>query len=273
MNARLRLALAAGLAALLASGCVTTVDNPEREEIPEEAAKLNVQLGANYLRQGKLDLAKEKLDKALSQDPSLATAHTYSALVYDQLGEAEDAETHYRRSLRLAPGDSATLNLYGAFLCRQDRATEAEEYFVKATADPLYRTPWAALTNAGVCLLRVPDQDRAEAYFRRALSTNPRYPDALWHMARLSYERKVYHHAGSALARRADRAPARRRRRRRELRTPPARGLPGVDRDPLPHRVGARWRSRLRRARARPAGWSRRRRPATGCGPRARSSD
>ncbi len=175
--------------ALALSGCVTTSDShPPVESEPAEAATYNVQLGANYLRSGNLELAKEKLEKALIQDPSLPDAHTYAALLYDSIEEEAKADFHYQRSLKLAPGDSATLNLYGAFLCRHDRIEEADEYFVAATRNPLYRTPEAALTNAGICVLRVPSRSRAEAYFRQALQSNSRYPAALWQMTRLSFE-------------------------------------------------------------------------------------
>jgi type IV pilus assembly protein PilF len=186
-------ALVAVLALALAhAACVTTTNGaPPPEESPGEAAEYNVQLGANYLAQGRLELAKEKIEKALEQDDSLPVAHTYAGLLYDRLNEVDKASFHYRRALRLAPNDPVALNLYGVFVCRQGDPAGAEQYFVKATLDPLYRTPEAAFTNAGVCLLRDQQQERAEGYFRRALESNPRYADALWEMARLSHSRSL----------------------------------------------------------------------------------
>jgi type IV pilus assembly protein PilF len=99
---------------------------------------------------------------------------------------------------------AATLNLYGAFLCRNDREEEAERYFAQAAKDRRYRTPEVALTNAGVCLLRKPDPDSAEAYFRQALVANPRFADALWHMSRLSFERGNYLQARAFIQRYAE---------------------------------------------------------------------
>jgi type IV pilus assembly protein PilF len=198
-------AFLAALTGALLAGCVTTTSvDPAPAMEREEAAELNVRLGAEYMRQGKLDLAREKLEKALEQDPQLADAQTYAALVYDQLGEVAKAERHYQRSLRLQPGVAATLNLYGAFLCRNDREEEAERYFAQAAKDRRYRTPEVALTNAGVCLLRKPDAAAAESYFRQALVANPRYPDALWHMSRLSFERAGYLQARAFIERYAE---------------------------------------------------------------------
>jgi type IV pilus assembly protein PilF len=42
----------------------------------------------------------------------------------------------------------------GAFLCRLGRFPDAEKYFLRAVEDPFYKTPAAALANAGVCAAR-----------------------------------------------------------------------------------------------------------------------
>jgi len=189
---------------VLLSGCVTTTQvDPTPKKEPEEAAQINVQLGAEYLRQGKLELAQQKLEKAVEQDPQLASAQTYLALVYDQLGEDAKAEAHYERSLKLEPGVASTLNLYGAYLCRHDRVREADKYFEQAAKDRRYKTPEVALTNAGVCALRA-DQDAAEQYFRQALAVNPKFQDALWHMSRISFDKSNYLQARAFLQRYAE---------------------------------------------------------------------
>jgi type IV pilus assembly protein PilF len=197
-----------GLSAFLLTACVTTT-GPELmpAEQPGEAAEINLRLGAEYVRQGKLDLAQEKLEKAIEQNPNLASAHTYLALVYDQLGDDAKAEKHYQRALRLQPGDATIANQYGAYLCRHNREKDAVRYFDEAAKDRRYRTPEVALTNAGVCLLRVPNQDGAEAYFRKALAAKPNFVDALWNMTRLSYDRANYLQARAFLQRYAEVGP------------------------------------------------------------------
>jgi type IV pilus assembly protein PilF len=193
------------VATLVLAGCVTTTNfDPKPPEDPAEAAQINTQLGAEYLKQGKLDLAREKLEKAIEQDPQLPSAHTYLALVYDELGDTDKAEKHYERALRLEPGVATTLNLYGAFLCRHDREKDAERYFEEAAKDKRYKTPEVPLTNAGVCLLRVPDVKAAESYFRQALELNPKFQDALWQMSRLSFEGSNYLQARAFLQRFAE---------------------------------------------------------------------
>lgn len=190
--------------ALTSSGCVTTeeVPLPGSEPNLEEAARLNTQLGIDYMRKGQLDLALEKLKKALDQDPDLATAHSSIAFVYARRGENKLAEKHYREALDQNSEDPFTLNNFGVFLCGQGETKDAEKYFLRAARTRDYATPEAAWTNAGVCLRRDPKHAaRAEQYFREALRINPQFPDALAQMAQLTYEKKDHLRARAFLQR------------------------------------------------------------------------
>src|SRR5690606_36245143 len=133
----------------------------------------------------------EKLKRAIRQDPQLGSAHAGIAYVYQNLGEPQRAETHYRKALGFSPDDPALKNNFGVFLCSRNRAYEAEPYFAEAVQDSRYRTPAAALTNAGRCLMSL-KPEQAERYLRRALQIDPAYREALEVMARLSYEQGDY---------------------------------------------------------------------------------
>ncbi|MEJ2604153.1 MAG: type IV pilus biogenesis/stability protein PilW [Gammaproteobacteria bacterium] len=184
--------------ALILAGCVTSHSGrPDSKGSPAEAARINYELGAEYMRQGNLELARERLERAVSQDPDLAAARSALALVYDKQGDTELADDQYRSAVRLAPDDASVQNTYAVFLCQRRRYDDAVEYFSRAAANGRYGTPAAALTNAGVCLLQKPDPVAAEGYFRRALQRNPGYNEALLQMAALSLER------GNALRARA----------------------------------------------------------------------
>ena len=192
---------------LMGSGCVTTSDHEALPTSPEEAARYNTQLGVGYLRQGRLKLAKEKLEKALEQDPTQAEVHTAVAFLYEQLGETRKADSHYRTAVRLDPDNPTALNNYGVFLCRHGQPGKAERYFLEALGNALYPTPEAAYTNAGVCARRTEHIDKAEFYFRRALNQNPRFADALWQMADLSFDTENYMAARAFLQRYMSSAP------------------------------------------------------------------
>ena len=90
-------------------------------------------LGAGYLRQGNTELAIERLQRALAQDPRLVEAHSTIAVAYDQIGKLEDAERHYSRATQLNPNNGAAANAYAVFLCRQNRYADAAPFFRRAS--------------------------------------------------------------------------------------------------------------------------------------------
>ncbi len=169
---------------LLLCACVTTGDTGLHES-PAAAGAANVQLGAAYLQQGNLPVAKEKLEKAAKQSPKDPVVHGMLGLLYHRLGDDKQAEKEYRSALDLAPGDPEQLNNYAIFLCDIGRADEGVNRFEEAARNPLYRTPWAAYANAGVCLRGAKRDSEAMPLFVRALQVNPSYSEALLQIAEL----------------------------------------------------------------------------------------
>lgn len=183
MALRASAAVAALLAALALAGCTTTHSGPKTSDT--SAAEYNVQLGYAYLRQGNLPVAKEKLERALEQDPSNPAVHSALGLLYERLGDPKAADRHYSSALRLAPKDPEIENNYAIYLCRNGRAVEGVKRFEQAARNPLYRTPEAAYTNAGVCQRGAGLFAEAEANFRRALQLRPNYAEAAFQLGDL----------------------------------------------------------------------------------------
>ena len=196
--------IAATLVLALAACTTTEVSPPGGQTQPDlkEAARLNTQLGIDYMRKGQFDLALEKLEKALDQDDDLGIAHSAIALVYQRQGEAKLAGKHYREALDLNADDPVTLNNFGIFLCGQGDVREAEEIFLRAAKHKDNQIPADAWANAGVCLRREPKaRERAEGYLREALRLNPSHANALALMAQYSYDKKDYLRARAFLQR------------------------------------------------------------------------
>lgn len=187
---------------LVVQGCTSTTAVSRGSG--DDVARANLNLGVGYLRQGRPDLALESLQRAIDENSRLADAHSAIALAYDQLGNREDAERHYRRATQLEPGNGAAANSYAVFLCRSSRWGDAEPFFRRAFENPSYPTPAAALTNAGVCAMEAGDTEKAEQYFRRALTQNSRFPDALSGMMELAYQQGNYLQARAFLQRYTD---------------------------------------------------------------------
>jgi len=161
----------------------------------EQASAVNVQLGIGYLEQNNLELANEKLSKALRQDPNSASAHNAFAILQDRLLQTEKAEYHYRKATTLDPTNSRAANNFGAFLCRHGRELESEKYFLQALKNPLYSTPEFAYTNAALCLLQVGEQretEKAKEYLRKAIAARSDFGPALLAMAQLLFDQGQY---------------------------------------------------------------------------------
>ncbi len=178
--------------ALFLGACVSTTTTPggnitsnsskEREKKRQSASVLNVQLGIAYLHQGNLPLAKEKLDRAMQQEPHEPSVHSAMALLYDRVGRPSDADREFREALKLGPHDPDTLNNYAVYLCRVGRTDEGVKFFLDAANNALYSTPAAAFTNAGVCLRAAKRYDQATAQFQRALVVRPNFAEAAYQL-------------------------------------------------------------------------------------------
>jgi type IV pilus assembly protein PilF len=157
-----------------------------------DAASINVQLGVDYLKQGNLELAQSKLLRALQEDSHSADVHSALALLDERLGKARDADKEYQRALRLSHDAPGVLNNYAVYLCSHGRPDEGVKYFEEAASNPLYRTPWAAYTNAGVCLQGVHRDQEAMQRFTRALQINPNFADATLLASGLEFSEQHY---------------------------------------------------------------------------------
>ncbi len=192
-----------GRAALLAlaacaliglGGCRSTSgDIPKYTESQrEKAAQANLQLGLGYLQQGNLALAKGKLERANIEDPHNADIHAALGLLDERLGKDKEADREYREALSLAPGDPAMLNNYAVYLCSHGRTAEGVRNFELAATNPLYRSPWAAYTNAGVCQRQAHHDNEAAQLFMRALQSNPAYAEAVFQASDLDLMQQKY---------------------------------------------------------------------------------
>ena len=175
----------------LLTGCVNSDGRKDLKQESSEytAGKANIQLGTAYLQQGKFALAKEKLDKALAQNPKDPDVHTSLGLLYDRTGEVKLADKHFREALRLAPDRPDLSNNYAIYLCKNGRVDEGVERFSAVAANKYYRTPEVALTNAGVCLRGANKNDEAQKTFAAAIKARPNYSEATVQLAALHLER------------------------------------------------------------------------------------
>jgi type IV pilus assembly protein PilF len=196
-------------ATIVASGLVTlticlggcTSNNSLGKPQPEKAAEINLELGVEHLRKGNLQQAKEKIDRALEQNPRYGKAQLVAGMLYNRLGDQGKAESHYERAISLEPQNPEFKNNYAVYLCTQKKYERGQKIALQAAADPLYKTPEVAYLNAGNCALSAGDMKTAEDNFRKSLTAKPRFGEALFQMADLEYRQTEYMSARAFLER------------------------------------------------------------------------
>jgi type IV pilus assembly protein PilF len=172
------------VAAVALDGCASQKRAAQKKG---DASDYNTQLGIAYLRQGDVPLAKEKLDRALQESPDNPKVHSARAMLFDRMGEPKLADSEYQTALHLAPDDPDVSNNYAVYLCQLGRTDEGVRRFEVVARNALYRTPWVAYTNAGVCLRSAKRNADAAKNFKQALQQRPNFAEAVYQLADLQF--------------------------------------------------------------------------------------
>jgi type IV pilus assembly protein PilF len=176
--------------------------SPEKsDDSARKGAETNTALGRNYMDRGQYEVALEKLKKAVAFDRTYAPAHTVLAVLYEKIGDTEQAGKEYKLALQYDPGNGAVNNNYGAYLCATGNSKDADRYFEAAIKDPFYPTPAIALANAGSCALERGDLDKAERFLRQSLEYDTQLGSSLLPLAEISFLRGEYLKARAFLQR------------------------------------------------------------------------
>ena len=205
---------ALGIVSLLLAGCGKTgvrqaetgdaTGNLGSPTVRNSPAQVYIDLSAAYLRENQLTESYKNAQKAVIVDPKFSNAHFMLALVQQRLGQDEAADKAYRKAIALDARNPVALNAYGSFLCEQKRFDDADGYFRRALANPLYNTPWLAWHNAGQCNELAGNAERAESDYRGALQANPRFAPSLLGMAKIGFQDENYLSARAYLQRYAE---------------------------------------------------------------------
>lgn len=192
-------------AALLVSGCVTTqsaVDDslapvrPLADQTPssdaESRAKVHTELGEEYLGSARYGVALDEAKAALQSQGDYALAFLLQAKVYMYLGDNVLARDNFEHAVSIAPRDPDINNAYGWFLCSQGQEREGLAHLALAMRNPYYGTPTRPYANAGLCYLRLKDEQNARASFAKALEADPNNHLALFQLADIAYRERQY---------------------------------------------------------------------------------
>lgn len=174
--------------AVLVAGCVTTKRGGYTDKTDEKKAfETSLQLARSYIAQSNWDQAKRHLQFAESVEENNPDTLEALALVFQNTGELETAESYYKRAIKQVPDRVRIRNNYAAFLFAQQRYAEAAEELEVVVKDLLYERRAEAFVSLGRCYLQLDKLDKAENAFRRALLMDKGNATALLSMAEAVY--------------------------------------------------------------------------------------
>ncbi|HNW79223.1 MAG TPA: type IV pilus biogenesis/stability protein PilW [Candidatus Competibacteraceae bacterium] len=177
------------LATVLLAGCASSAD----KDFKRNVAEANFKLGIGYMQSGHLEVAAEKLLKALQYDDDYPEAHNALGVLYEEMREYSPATDHYQRAISLKPDYTLAKLNYARLLCTGEpvRTAEGEAEFRRIAADPANAGATAADAYAGLasCALKRDDLEQAEAALRQSLDSDPSNASALYDLAQLNQRR------------------------------------------------------------------------------------
>ncbi len=174
---------------LILAACSTTPANKAQAPKQDETYVLQ---SVRYMHAGKLDEALASIQQALEVNPKSADAYTVAGLIYNKNNQPEQAQRYLQRALSIDPNHSAAQTNYASFLCKHDKPFEAEKIFLAAATNNKNPQTEVAYTNAGLCVMGIPDTIKASNYFSKALQINPKSPVPLYQLAKIQYSSYQY---------------------------------------------------------------------------------
>ena len=173
---------------------ITSCSSTPSKKAPPQDEGYVIQ-AVQYMNAGRLDVALASVKKALELNPESADAFTVAGLIYNKNNQTEFAERYFKRALSFDPNNSSAQTNYASFLCKHDKPLEAEKIYLAAAKNKNNSQPDIALTNAGLCVLGIPDKVKATHYFSAALKINPKLPAPWYQLAKIQYGNYSYENA------------------------------------------------------------------------------
>jgi superkiller protein 3 len=151
----------------------------------EEAIRRN-NVGADLLRQGRLDEAIAELRRAVEVDPNYAVAQFNLAYAYERRDRIDEAIAQYRKALEIEPKNLLGHNNLGVLYDKKGLYDEAIAEFEQALRiDPSNATARGNLENAKKSKDIFQEREARIAEARKEVEARPKDPAAAYNLARL----------------------------------------------------------------------------------------
>lgn len=175
-----------GLAMLLATltACQSTPNLPtsatyqggiKRNYDGSEVARVRTNLAAQYIRDRKLDSARQQLEQAFEANNRYAPAYDMMGVLLQSEGSSNNlakADEYFRRAISLDANFVQARNNYGQYLAHMGRYGDAITQFEIAGATLGYDGRSLALENLGIVYLKINQKAKAKQAFMRAIDAD-----------------------------------------------------------------------------------------------------
>ncbi|MCH2040699.1 MAG: tetratricopeptide repeat protein [Saccharospirillaceae bacterium] len=185
--------LAAAMLTLLLSACVTVVESPfNKKASPDKAVENYTQLGLAYIKNGRFDWARQRLNRALDINPDFAPAHDAMGLLWQAEGELDLAEESFKTAISLDEQFSQAKHHLGRIYTRTKRFEEANDELTVVAGNRYYENRVAAHNDLAINAYRWGKPDLAVKSYRESLRIMPYNVDALGNISTLLFEAQNY---------------------------------------------------------------------------------
>lgn len=137
-------------------------------------------------------IAMAEVDKALELRPRSAEALTLKGMIYDQMGDINNALVYMQRAVSIEPNNGTYVHNYGNELCIAQRYADGIAQLQRAAemqTNTRRSQSWAAM---GACYRSIGDLARAEGAFLQALQLEPSNMAANYQLAEFMFLRNDY---------------------------------------------------------------------------------
>ncbi len=170
------------------ASCVTHQEGVFTKKDDKKAVEYSVQLARAYTQEKNWEQAKVHLKNALEIDSKNGEVHEALAMVFQNTGEFELAEEHYKKALIYGKDLSQIRLNYAIFLMSKEKYKESEDLLEKVVADTLYSRRDEAFIRLGYCQVKLEKFADAEKSFERAYLMNRDNLVAVFELANVYYE-------------------------------------------------------------------------------------
>ena len=155
--------------------------------------------GSRQLLEGEYTIALENLIKADKMEPNNPGIMNNLALAYYYKKRPHTAQEILRKTIKIAPDHSDTLNNLGTILMKEGQLDEAEKYFKEISKHLLFRKQFVTYHNLSKIAASRGQIKLSRSYNTQSLEEFDRYCPALFHRGLLFYQEKKWEEANISL--------------------------------------------------------------------------